>query len=387
MKFGKKREKGTESAMWKYAKYAVVAVCVIGIGANSVSVIPTGYTGVKSTFGKISEKELTTGIHISVPFVQHIQTISNKQQDRRCEGKIWGETSDKTPVYGENVTVTYSISPEKSAWLCANVTDTDNLIKGSMVASAMKAAMAELAPEDVTNRGKIEPLTQKKLEEVLNTKYGKDAITLYQVIIENMDFEDEYNAAIQQKSIAQQTAARQEIENKTAIKKAEADKTVEIKKAEAKAEKMRIEAEAQANANKELADSISDALIDYQKIEKWDGKLPKVTDSNAIVSLDGDEEDADATGSENSENSGKKKKKKKRKKKESCGAKRRSSYYCHCIRLFRYSTVTPFSFISSVSSLISSACLSSASFACASSSCFLNVLLVVFISLIDAAAA
>ena len=178
MRFWKKREKDGESAMWKYAKYAVVAVCVIGIGANSISVIPTGYTGVKSTFGKISEKELTTGIHISVPFVQHIQTISNKQQDRRCEGKIWGETSDKTPVYGENVTVTYSISPEKSAWLCANVTDTDNLIKGSMVASAMKAAMAELAPEDVTNRGKIEPLTQKKLEAVLNTKYGKDAITL-----------------------------------------------------------------------------------------------------------------------------------------------------------------------------------------------------------------
>ena len=105
MRFWKKREKDGESAMWRYAKYAVVAVCVIGIGANSISVIPTGYTGVKSTFGKISEKELTTGIHISVPFVQHIQTISNKQQDRRCEGKIWGETSDKTPVYGENVTV------------------------------------------------------------------------------------------------------------------------------------------------------------------------------------------------------------------------------------------------------------------------------------------
>lgn len=238
-----------------------------------------------------------------MPFVQNIQTISNKQQDGKCEGKIWGETSDKTPVYGENVTVTYSISSEKSAWLCANVANTDNLIKGSMVASAMKAAMAELSPEDVTNRGKIEPLTQKKLEEVLNAKYGKDTITLYQVIIENMNFENAYNEAIQQKSIAQQTAARQEIENKTAIKKAEADKTVEIKKAEAKAEKMRIEAEAQANANKELADSISDALIDYQKIEKWDGKLPKVTGSNAIVSLDSDEETADVTGSENSETS------------------------------------------------------------------------------------
>lgn len=301
MKFWKKKEKTNESTMWRYAKRTAVVVCVIGIGVSSINVIPTGYTGVKSTFGKISEKELTTGIHFSAPFVQKIQTVNNKQQDRRLEGKIWGETSDKTPVYGENVTVTYSISPEKSAWLCANVTDTDNLIKGSMVASAMKAAMAELTPEEVTSRGKIEPLTQKKLAETLDTKYGKDAITLYQVIIENMDFEDEYNAAIQQKSIAQQTAARQEIENKTAIKKAEADKTVEIKKAEAKAEKMRIEAEAQANANKELADSISDALINYQKIEKWDGKLPKVTGGNAIVSLDGDEESASTSDSGNSE--------------------------------------------------------------------------------------
>lgn len=66
---------------------------------------------------------------------------------------------------------------------------------------------------------------------------------------------------------------------------------------------MRIEAEAQANANKELADSISDALIDYQKIEKWDGKLPKVTGSNAIVSLDEDENAADVTGSGDSGNS------------------------------------------------------------------------------------
>lgn len=66
---------------------------------------------------------------------------------------------------------------------------------------------------------------------------------------------------------------------------------------------MRIEAEAQANANKELADSISDALINYQKIEKWDGKLPKVTGSNAIVSLDEDENATDATGSGDSGNS------------------------------------------------------------------------------------
>lgn len=109
----------------------------------------------------------------------------------------------------------------------------DDIINNGIVASAVKSAMGELGPEDVTNRGKVEPLAQQKLAEALNAKYGEDA-----------------------------TAARQKIENETAIAKAEADKTVAIKNAEAKAEKMKIEAEVQTDANKKVAKSISDELID-----------------------------------------------------------------------------------------------------------------------------
>lgn len=275
-----------ETKTWKKAGITAVAVCIIGIGANCINIIPTGYTGIKTSFGKVSQKELTTGIHFSVPFVQNVSEINNKQQDVTIADKIWGEASDKTPVYAENVTVTYNISVEKSVWLYSNVTNMDDIINNGIVASAVKSAMGELGPEDVTSRGKIEPLAQQKLTEALNAKYGEDAVTVHQVIISNMNFEDAYNDAIQQKSIAQQTAARQKIENETAIAKAEADKTVAIKNAEAKAEKMKIEAEAQADANKKVAESISDELIDYQKIEKWDGRLPTVTGGNAIVSLD-----------------------------------------------------------------------------------------------------
>lgn len=282
-----------ETKTWKKAGITAVAVCIIGIGANCINIIPTGYTGIKISFGKVSQKELTTGIHFSVPFVQNVSEINNKQQDVTIADKIWGEASDKTPVYAENVTVTYNISVEKSVWLYSNVTNIDDIINNGIVASAVKSAMAELGPEDVTNRGKVEPLAQQKLAEALNAKYGEDAVTVHQVIISNMDFEDAYNDAIQQKSIAQQTAARQKIENETAIAKAEADKTVAIKNAEAKAEKMKIEAEAQADANKKVAESISDELIDYQKIEKWDGRLPTVTGGNAIVSLDNNTADGD----------------------------------------------------------------------------------------------
>ena len=50
--------------------------------------------------------------------------------------------------------------------------------------------------------------------------------------------------------------------------------------------KTSIAADAQAEANRKLAESLSDTLIEYQKIQKWDGKLPTVSGSNALVSID-----------------------------------------------------------------------------------------------------
>lgn len=66
--------------------------------------------------------------------------------------------------------------------------------------------MAELGPSEVTNRTKIEPLAQQKLAESLVQKYGEDVVFVNKVIINDMNFEDAYNEAIQQKSIAQQNA-------------------------------------------------------------------------------------------------------------------------------------------------------------------------------------
>ena len=178
-------------------------------------------------------------------------------------------------MYVTDVIVTYQVLPEKSAWLYANVSDIKNLVGDELVASAIKSAMAELGPNEVTNRIKIEPLAQQKLAESLNQKYGEDAVFINKVVINDMDFEEAYNTAIQQKSIAQQNADKQKIENEAAIAKAEAE-----------AQKTSIAADAQAEANRKIAESLSDTLIEYQKIQKWDGKLPTVSGGNALVSID-----------------------------------------------------------------------------------------------------
>ena len=118
-----------------------------------------------------------------------IHKVNNKQQDKRIEAQIWGEASDKTPVYASDVIVTYQVLPEKSAWIFANVSDIKNLIGEELVASAIKSAMVELTPGEVTARTKIEPLVQQKLSESLTQKYGEGVVFVNKVVINDMDFE------------------------------------------------------------------------------------------------------------------------------------------------------------------------------------------------------
>ena len=116
-----------------------------------------------------------------------------------------------------------------------------------------------------------------------------------------MDFEAGYNTAIANKQVAQLNYEEQKIKNQTNIEAANAQAAQERILAEAEATKTRIAAqadadkriisaeaeaksilataEAQAEANKQLSESLTEDLIDYEKIQAWNGQLPKVTSS------------------------------------------------------------------------------------------------------------
>lgn len=264
----------------------IVAVSILAIIllCSTISIVPTGYTGVRKTFGQISETPVDSGINFKIPFVQSIKKVCNKQQDVVVDTEVWGEASDRTPVYASNIIVTYQVAAEHSARLIATVKNNiDDLIDASLVASAIKSATRELDVNNVTNRAKIEPLVLEKLNASLAQKYGDDAVVALKVVINNMDFEAEYNAAIQAKSIAQQEAEKQAIDNQKNIEKAEADKAVKIAQAEASAESKRIAAEAEAEANKKISDSLNDKVLESKFYDKWDGKLPTVMGENAAI--------------------------------------------------------------------------------------------------------
>lgn len=260
--------------------YTVVPVLLgvlLFIFSSSFVIIPTGYTGVRSTFGQIDEATVQNGFNWKLPFIQSVEVVNNKQQDIGFEGQVWSETSERTAIYYEAITVTYQINPEKSAWIYANVSNyKDALVSQNLVASSIKASSKSLTDTDATNRSIIEPLAMENIQRSLDEKYGEDVVYVNKVTISNADFEDSYNAAIAAKQQAQLNAEQQAIENQRAIDKATADAEVKRTNAEADAQAKLIEAEAEAQANNLLERSLTEMILRQMYIEKWNGQLPNV---------------------------------------------------------------------------------------------------------------
>lgn len=262
----------------------VVAVMLIIVAVNSVKIIPTGYTGVRTTFGQISSNVVQSGLNFKIPFIQSINLVNNKQQDVTFDGTISSETSERNEVFFSGITVTYQINAEKSSWIYANVSNyKNNLVSESLVASALKTSSKTLTPTDVTSRNILEPLVKENIQNSLNEKYGSEVVKINKVVINNATFDEEYNDKIAQKQQAQMAYETQQIENKTAVEKAEADATVKITEAKAEADAKLISANAEAEANRLVEESLTDNILKDKTIEKWNGELPKVTGENGMM--------------------------------------------------------------------------------------------------------
>ena len=277
-------------------KKLIIAVAIIIVLAlmavSSFTIIPTGYTGVRTTFGQIDRTTLQNGFNWKIPFIQSIELVNNKQQDIDYNGQVWSETADRTAIYYEGVSVTYQINPQMSAWIYANVSDYRNsLVTTSIVSSAIKASSKSLSDVDATNRGIIEPLVMENLQKSLDEKYEPGTIIINKVVISNVDFDQSYNDAIAEKQRAQIEAQRQAIENERAIEKAEADATVKKTEAQAEADALLIRAKAEAEANVILQKSLSDEILRQMYIDKWNGELPKYVGGDSagvLVDLTGE---------------------------------------------------------------------------------------------------
>jgi regulator of protease activity HflC (stomatin/prohibitin superfamily) len=109
-----------------------------------------------------------------------------------------------------------------------------------------------------------------------------------------MDFTDAFTNAVEAKQVAQQNKLKAETEAAQRIVEAEAAAKVKTVEAQAKAEadkiaaeaeayQISIKAEAEAEANRKLAASLTNTIIDYEYAKNWNGELPTYMGNSSSI--------------------------------------------------------------------------------------------------------
>jgi Membrane protease subunits, stomatin/prohibitin homologs len=245
----------------------VTLLVIIVVLLNSITIVDAGHTGVINTLGHVSENVLQEGIHLKIPFIQTIVKMDNRIVKLEVETEAFSKDLQTVTT---KLAINYRVSKDKSYAIYKNVgSDYETILVSPAVNEVLKAITAKYtAEESVANRS----LISQGLIEELNNKLNKNGIYVEDVNIINFDFSEAYIAAIEEKQVAEQR-----------LLKAKTEKEEAIVKAEAEAETLRIQSEAQAKANNILSKSLSENLIRYEMMKKWNGELPMVTDGSTII--------------------------------------------------------------------------------------------------------
>lgn len=168
---------------------------------------------------------------------------------------------------------------------------TDTFLRNH-VRDALNAAGSKLTVESVYGSGKTDLMAEVK--RVVKDKVEPIGIQVDEIyLIGSFRLPPQIVEALNNKMAATQRA--QQRENEVAEATAEANKAVAKSKGEAESARIRAEqealskvitAEAEAKANRVLAESLSQNLIEYERVKKWNGQLPTTAlGSNTSVLL------------------------------------------------------------------------------------------------------
>lgn len=152
----------------------------------------------------------------------------------------------------------------------------DTFIKPKMIAWS----------QEVTSKYPVTQILGDK-RDTINSEldsYLKEKFKPYGIVIDTVNFtrisaDKQTKKAIQKKVTAQQELETARVKSQTA----EINANKDLQVAEIKAKKKLVEAKAKAEANKIVSDSLTDKLIQQNKIDKWNGKLPTVTNGGSSI--------------------------------------------------------------------------------------------------------
>lgn len=253
-------------------KLGIGVGCVfLGLLSSYVSV-PAGHVGIVLQFGAV-KGTFNEGMNWRIPMIQRVQVVEVRTQKE--ESKAAAASKDLQTV-STKVAINFRIDPTTIQDLYKRVgLGYKTRVIEPATQESVKAVVANYTAEELIRKRSV---VKAELDNLLVTRLKQYGLIIEPngVSLTNFDFSAEFNKAIENKQVAQQSAEKQKYVLQQAT--LEADALIAI--AKGKAEAARIEAQALANQG-------GAKVLFKQWIDKWDGKLPQVvTDANSSLLLD-----------------------------------------------------------------------------------------------------
>ena len=282
----------------------ILAVILLAVIAFPPFVsVPTGHTGVVTTFGRVEDRVLDEGFHFKNP-VQRVVMMDNRTQKASMAMQAFSSDIQQVDIV---CSVNYSVDRQNAQNLYRNVgVNYYETVMRPRVQECTKSVFTKDTAETLMD---VRSSLSTQIRDLLAPEMKDYGILIASVTVENVDFTDAFTDAVEAKQVALQTklktetqqaelvsiaqstaerdliAARTDAEKRTIL--AEAEASVKRIEADADAYKVKVQSEAEAAANKLIASSLTDSLIRYTQANRWNGSLPQIVgNSTALPVLD-----------------------------------------------------------------------------------------------------
>lgn len=250
----------------------ILAIFLLIVFFNSFTAVPTGFVGIKTTFGKVSDSVIEEGLNLKIPFVQKIVLIDCRTQ--KAEVSCSTASKDLQEVY-LNVAINYNVTKGTAQKLYKEVgVNYSSIIISPSLLESVKSITAQYTAEElITKRSEV----SDKMEELLKSKIENRGFDVVDFNITDLNFSAVYNQAIENKQVAEQEAKQAQYE----LEKSKIENERKIAEAQANAQVM----QAQNASITENALKLKELEVQQQFIEKWNGTLPSTLSGDAMPFL------------------------------------------------------------------------------------------------------
>ena len=242
-----------------------------------------------TTFGKVHDTTLDAGISFKAPW-DNVVRMDNREQRVSFDLEAFSKDIQEVDLKGS---VNLNIDKRTAMNLYREVgTDYINVLVTPRVQEDIKIVIARYTAETLVENRQV---ASDAMYDLLREELAAKGINVISIAIENLEFSETFETAVEAKQVATQEKQRaktqqeqqtMEAEQAAARKKIEAEAAAEVVRIQADAEayEIKTKADAEAEANEKIAATVTEELIDYTQAQNWNGELPStyIGSGNAI---------------------------------------------------------------------------------------------------------